>query len=81
MLRRGFKKIGKCAQPPPRISANAFGGANFRRSVASTAAGVGQARPGRTPYEEKSDQDVRFGSLADINASDEKGPLSGLKQT
>ncbi len=24
---------------------------------------------------------VRFGSLADINASDEKGPLSGVKQT
>ena len=25
--------------------------------------------------------DVRFGSLADINASDEKGPLSGVKRT
>ncbi|MCZ6606293.1 MAG: hypothetical protein O7A64_01280, partial [Alphaproteobacteria bacterium] len=24
---------------------------------------------------------VRFGSLADINASAEKGPLSGVKQT
>ncbi len=34
-----------------------------------------------TLAESRNPLNVRFGSLADINASDEKGPLSGVKRT